>query len=165
VLMGARVRLVAVVALVVGVAAMAWIAVQPALGQHEGGEKKTCQVTGEVVGKAERQITVRDDETGEVVVFNPSWVQNDAGQWMPKPDQIEFMRSVEKGDRVKVSGTYEEERWHINDFAKLEGGSEQPAGGDMGEVMHQLAAIREQMSQMQADMAEMKALLKQLAEK
>ena len=136
------------------------LAIAAVLGQE--GERKTCHLVGEVVGKTELQVTVRDDNTGEVVVFHPAWARGDAGQWIPEPTHIEFAASVEKGDRVDISGYFAGEWWYFDEYRKLDN---VPEDADMATVLRELGAMREQMSEMQAEMDEIKAMLAQLLEK
>ncbi|MFQ6132180.1 MAG: hypothetical protein ACE5R4_09105 [Armatimonadota bacterium] len=150
-----------VLMLVATVVVSVWYAASPARGQQPREEKR---MTGEVVGTTETQVTVRADETGEVVVWNAGWRKvPGTNRYERNADHLALIGALEKGDKVVVRGRFLEEMWIIEEIARADGAGE--GGTDLEALRTEIAALRKQISDLQAEIAEIKALLKQLAEK
>lgn len=141
-----------VLMVVVGVVVSVWYAASPARSQQPREEKR---MRGQVVGTTETQVTVRADETGEVIVWNAGWRERQRN-----PEHLALIRGLEKGDKVVVRGRFLEEMWVIEEIGRV--GGEQ---SELGALRQEVKALRDEIAELRREIAEVKALLKELAEK
>ncbi len=88
------------------------------------GWPKEGALLGEVVEIATKTISIKVAKTskgaekmvGHTVTFYVNWIKNKQGKWVPDPEEVKLIHSVEVGNRVEVK-FYFEEHYRI---AKLE---------------------------------------------
>ncbi len=157
--------LIGICAGVVGVALLACCVVPAVRGQEQPREK---HVVGAVVStEAENtKVTVKADETGEVIVLHAGWRQREGGNWERNAEHIHFIAGLEKGDRVEAGARFgaDGEIWIIQEISRLDGGGGE-GDGDIAALRREVASLREQIVALQREIAELKALVRQLVEK
>ena len=102
---------------------------RPKAEKHEGGRPKNWPkeggILGVVTGIGSTTISVKvlkaSDNAkamvGETVTFYVNWVKNDEGKWVPDPEEVALIKSLELEDKVEIR-FYFEEHYRIRKLEK-----------------------------------------------